>query len=393
MKQLTIERILVYCITVACMPVATPQTVAEESAVREQLVRSRTRYTTADAWAERREELREEFLKGAGLWPLTERPPVEAIVHSRREHDGYSVENVALETVPGFYCTGNLYRPLDHDGPSPAILCPHGHFRPLGRFRENHQIRCAHFARMGATVFSYSMVGWQDSQQTGHDDPLVLALQTWNSLRIVDYLTGLDGVDPESVGITGASGGGTQTFFLALIDERIKVSAPLVIVYHWAAPEGCLCEGGLPVMQQARTNAIELSAAVSPRPQLIISVGNDPTERFPEFGYPFIEHMYRVAGASDMVKSAHFPDEGHDFGPSKRALVYEFFAEHLRPDSGNKQQSGALSLIPEDLSVITIETPDQMQVFSNKHPLPEDALAGSDAVDAAFREHLDHLRN
>ncbi|REJ90629.1 MAG: acetylxylan esterase [Planctomycetota bacterium] len=360
---------------------------AEEAAVREQLVQSRTRYNTADAWAERRAELREEFLKGAGLWPLTERPDVQALVHSRREYAGYSVENVALETVPGFYCTGNLYRPLDQQTPGPAILCPHGHFRPLGRFRENHQIRCAHFARMGATVFSYSMVGWQDSQQTTHDDPLVLALQTWNSLRIVDYLTALDTVDPERVGITGASGGGTQAFFLALIDDRIKVSAPLVIVYHWAAPEGCLCEGGLPVMQEAETNAIELAAAVSPRAQLIISVGNDPTERFPEFGYPFIEHMYRVAGASEVVQSAHFPDEGHDFGPSKRELVYEFFGKHL------SAESNSFKLLPEDLSAITIETPEQMQVFSEEHPLPEGALSGSDAVDAAFRRHLAALRD
>jgi hypothetical protein len=185
---------------------------AEEAAVRQQLHQSRTKYATADAWAQRRSELRTEFLKGARLWPLPDRPPVKAIVHSRREYGDYSVENVALETLPGFYCTGNLYRPLGRKDLGPAILCPHGHFQPLGRMREEQQIRCAHFARMGATVFSYSMVGWQDSQQTTHDDPLVLALQTWNSIRAVDYLTSLERVDPNRVGVTGASGGGTQSF-------------------------------------------------------------------------------------------------------------------------------------------------------------------------------------
>ena len=224
---------------------------AQRAVVGQQLARSKKLYTSPESWRARRTELREEFLKVAWLWPLPDRTPLQAIVHSRRVHDGYTVENVALETMPGFYCTGNLYRPLRQEKPGPGILCPHGHFRPLGRFRASQQIRCAHFARMGATVFSYSMVGWQDSTQTTHDDPLVLALQTWNSLRALDYLAGLDGVDPERLGMTGASGGGTQTFFLAALDDRIKACAPLVIVYPWTAPAGCKCEGGLPVMQAA----------------------------------------------------------------------------------------------------------------------------------------------
>src|SRR6266496_1340081 len=198
--------------------------------VLSQLERSNVQYTNVEAWTTRRKELREEFLKGAGLWPLPEKKPLHVIVHSRREFDGYSVENVALETMPGFFCTGNLYRPLKQDKPGPGILCPHGHFKPLGRMRPDHQIRCAQFARQGATVFSYSMVGWQDSQQTTHDDPLVLALQTWNSVRALDYLCSLPTVDTNRLGVTGASGGGTQTFFLAALDDRVRVSAPVVIV-------------------------------------------------------------------------------------------------------------------------------------------------------------------
>lgn len=346
---------------------------ADEQHVIEQLAKSRAEYTTAEAWQLRRQQLREEFLKGARLWPLGDRQPPVAIVHSRREHAGYSVENVALETLPGFYCTGNLYRPLDQAQPGPAILCPHGHFRPLGRYRPNHQIRCAHFARMGATVFSYSMVGWQDSQQTTHDDPLVLALQTWNSIRVVDFLSQLQGVDPERIGVTGASGGGTQTFFLTFLDDRIRASAPLVIVYPWTAPQGCRCEGGLPVMQAARTNAIELAAAAAPRPQLLISVGNDPTENFPQVGFPFIKHIYTLNGHADRVGIAHFADEAHDFGPSKREQVYQFFAKHLK-----------LPLLAEDLDRITIEQPQQMEVFNAQHPLPSHAAQGSEAVAQAF---------
>ena len=370
---------------------------AESQEVGAQLLQSRRRYATPEAWEQRRVELRREFLKGAKLWPLPVRPPVGAILHSRRTYDGYSVENVALETLPGFYCTGNLYRPLGRKDLSPVILCPHGHFQPLGRFRDNHQIRCAHLARMGATVFSYSMVGWQDSQQTRHDDPLVLALQTWNSLRAVDFVTALPRVDPTRVGVTGASGGGTQSLFLTLIDERVKVSAPLVIVYPWAAPDGCLCEGGMPVMQVAGTNSIELAAAAAPRPQLLISVGNDPTQNFPNVGFPFIRDMYSVAGADDAVRNLHLANEGHDFGLTKREEVYEFFAEHLRMHRnafnpfGDKNPQ-ALDILPEDLDKIVIETPVQMRVFDDKHPLPPHAIQGHKQIATAFTQRLLELR-
>ncbi len=370
----------------------------DEARVRQQLHRSQTKYATPDAWAARREELRREFLKGARLWPLPRRPRVKAIVHSRREYGDYSVENIALETLPGFYCTGNLYRPLGRKDLGPAILCPHGHFRPLGRFRENHQIRCAHFARMGATVFSCSMVGWNDANQTEHrQEPLVLALQTWNSIRIVDFLTGLERVDPTRVGVTGASGGGTQSFYLALVDARVKASAPAVIVYPWAAPEGCLCEGGMPVTQAADTNAIELAAATAPRAQLLMSVGKDATRNFPEFGFPFIQAMYDVAGAGDRVRNVHFADEAHDFGLSKRKAVYAFFAKHLQMQPNRfiapgSNKPDALESLPEDLKKITIEPPEKMEVFNETHPRPPGALQGTAAIARAFETYLAELR-
>ncbi len=355
---------------------------SSEPLARERLERSRSKYATPESWDARRAELRRAFLEGAGLWPLPERGSVHAIVSQRREHDGYSVENVALETLPGFYCTGNLYRPLERDQSGPAILCPHGHFRPLGRFREEHQIRCAQLARMGATVFSYAMVGWNDSRQTTHDEPLVLALQTWNSLRAVDYLTSLEDVDPSRIGITGASGGGTQSVYLTLIDDRVKAVAPVVILYPWTEEDGCRCEGGLPVMSAAATCSIELAAAASPRPQLVISVGNDPTKHFPETGFPFLRDLYALAGAPDAVRNLHLPDESHDFGPSKRQAVYAFFAQHL-----------GLASTPEDLSKITIEAPTTMEVFNAARPLPPGAIQGSEAVAKALAQVIDQKSN
>lgn len=347
---------------------------SQRELVLRQLEDSEAKYTTQESWDARRRELREGFLRGSGLWPLPERTPLNPIIHSRRMGDGYVVENVALETMPGFFCTGNLYRPAASDRPGPGVLCPHGHFKPLGRMRPEQQIRCAHLARMGATVFSYSMVGWQDSQQTTHDDPLVLALQTWNSTRALDFLSSLPEVDPLRLAVTGASGGATQTFFLAALDDRVRVSAPAVIVYPWTAPDGCKCEGGLPVMQSTHTNAIELAASVSPRAQLLISCGGDETRDFPSVGFPFIKRVYDIHGSGRSVENVHLADEGHDYGPSKRRALYAFFAKHL-----------GLRNLDEDLSKIRIEEPAQMAVFDEQHPLPSQAVRGSEQVAQVFR--------
>ena len=348
----------------------------DRPAVLSQLAKMSREERNAAAWDKRRSELREGFLKGAGLWPLPKQGPLRILRHSLRTHDGYTVENIAIETLPGFFCTGNLYRPQLKVSSGPGILCPHGHFKPLGRFRAEQQIRCAHLARLGATVFSYSMVGWQDSQQTTHDDPHVLALQTWNSLKSLDFLSSLKGVDPQRIGVTGASGGGTQTLYLALLDDRVRASAPVVILYPWAAPEGCCkCEGGLPIMRDARTNCIEFSAAVAPRPQLIISVGLDQTADFPQVCFPSIRQAYAAFGATDNLGNVHLPKERHDFGSSKRAAVYRFFARHLDlPDR------------PEDLSRIAIEEPAQMEIFNKSHPLPPGSLSGSEAVARALMQ-------
>lgn len=354
---------------------------AHDPRALKQLEDAKIRFTDANQWRARRAELREGFLRGAQLWPLPEKPPLNRIVHERRTYADYSVENVALETMPGFFCTGNLYRPVGQRGPVPAILCPHGHFT-LGRFRAEHQIRCAHLARMGAIVFSYGMVGWQDSQQTIHKDPLVLALQTWNSVCAVDFVSSLPDVDSKRIGITGASGGGSQALFLTLIDDRIAVSVPVVAVYPWSwFSRECACEVGLPVMRTPETNAVEYAACAAPRPQMIISCGlakpgqtrKDATHDFPETGLPFIEHVYRQFGATDRLQNLYLAEEYHDYGPSKRKAAYAFLAKHL-----------GLKRMEEVLNRITIESPETMSVFGEKHPLPERAVKGSQAVAEAF---------
>ncbi|MEW5900687.1 MAG: acetylxylan esterase [Acidobacteriota bacterium] len=357
-----------------------------EIAARHQLADFARGYSTLEEWKARARRVREGILRGAGLWPPPPKAALNSIFHSRRERGGYSVENVAFESLPGFFVTGNLYRPLAQKPPYPAILCVHGHFTYPGgggRFRPDMQLRCATMARMGAVVFAYDMVGWGDSTQTTHEHPRVLALQLWNSIRSLDFLESLGVVDMKRVGITGASGGGTQSFLLAAVDDRVAVSVPVVMVSaHFFG--GCHCESGMPIHRSLfhTTNNADITALAAPRPQLLLSCGEDWTKNTAQVEFPYIRNVYRLFGAADKVENVHFAGEGHDYGPSKRAAVYRFLALHLGLDLS--RVSNPIYFEGVDESGIIIERQDLLRVFDASRPRPAHALKGDEAITAAL---------
>ncbi|MCP4456112.1 MAG: acetylxylan esterase [Planctomycetes bacterium] len=347
-----------------------------EAEAVQQLQRLRVHSQSLDQWKNRRVRIRENILRGTNLWPLPERTALDPILHSRRTHDGYSVENIAIETRPGVFATGNLYRPLASDGPFSAILCPHGHWSKkadYGRFRPDMQYRCATLARMGAVVLAYDMVGYGDSANAGwqHRRLEVLQLQLWNSIRLLDYLCARPDVDAERIGMTGASGGGTQTFLLTAVDDRIAVSVPVVMVAaHFFG--GCACESGMPIHKRGcyETNNTEIAALAAPRPMLLISDGRDWTQNTPRVEFPFIQDIYGLYDAEDDVLNVHLGNEGHDYGYSKRFHMYRFMAQHLNLSLDDVMTShGSVSE-----AAVVLQSYEDLLVFTDQHPIPDHAI-------------------
>ena len=347
------------------------------------------------AWAAYATHLRTRIQEAVGLAPWPRRTSLNAVIRNRREHDGYTVENVAFESAPGIFVTGNLYRPLvSPSGKQPVILSTHGHAKKVvspedydthARFAPYVQIRCAHLARMGAIVFSIDMFAYGEGiqlyGQDAHRDPRALTIHVWNGMRALDFLLSLEGADATRVAVSGESGGGTQTFLLAALDPRVTVSAPVVMVSaHFFG--GCPCESGLPIHCGADyfANNVMIAALTAPRPQLLVSDGKDWTLNTPRVEFPFLQKIYSYYGAANAVANVHLPDEGHDYGPSKRDAVYRFFATQLRLNlAAITDTAGKI-----DESHLTLERAAALRVFTADFPVPPHALHDAAAIVSTF---------
>lgn len=329
-------------------------------------------YGTRPKWEERAKQIRQGILDGAGLSPLPDgRKPPASTRHSVRKLDGYTVENVALETAPGFYVCGNLYLPAAQER-MPVVLSTHGHWpgkvpTDHGRFQEFMQKRCGALARMGCAVFAWDMIGHGESAAAGwrHGvDPQELRLQLWNSVRVLDFMLALPGADPARVVVTGESGGATQAFLHAAVDERVTASIPCVQVSAWFYG-GCMCESGSPIHIRPGhiANNVEIAAVIAPKPLLVISNGKDWTQNVPGLEFPHLKRIYGLFGKEENVAKAHFAEEGHDFGPSKREALYRFVGKVFQLDPG-KAQDGSVQILPGM----------ELRAFDEAHPVPERAV-------------------
>jgi dienelactone hydrolase len=297
-------------------------------------------------WLEKAAFLRKQILASAGLLPMPEKTPLHAQVFGKIERGDYTVEKVLLATYPGFYLGGNLYRPHGKRGPFPGIVTPHGHWA-YGRLENTLQVsvpgRCINLARQGFVVFSYDMVGYNDTDQFPHGDNgphlggpredlwsiNTMGLQLWDSIRALDFLSSLPDVDPGRVGATGASGGGTQTFLLMAVDERVKAAAPVNMISAIMQGNGCEEAPNLRV----RTFNVMFGAMMAPRPLLMVSATGDWTRNTPQEEFPAVRGIYRLLDAAPNVESVQI-DQKHNYSKESREAVYTFFGTRFLGGNG-----------------------------------------------------------
>lgn len=352
-------------------------------------------FLTEEAWLKRAGDLRRQIQVSAGLWPPVEKSPLKAQIFGKVSKGDYSIEKVFFESYPGFYVTGNLYRPLGKKGPFPGILTPHGHWA-YGRL-ENQSLASMpglgiNLARQGHVVFAYDMLAYNDSRQVrDHRRPLDrsfslwgigwLGIQLWNSIRSVDFLQSLPEVDPDRIGCTGASGGGTQTFLLTAVDDRVKVSAPVNMISHYMQG-GCICENQANL--RLDTNNMEIGALMAPRPQLMVSASGDWTRETPRVEFPAVQSVYRLLGAGHKAQTMQTMAD-HNYNRESREAVYAWFGRWLLGESDASQFSEKR---------FRLGSPSEFLVFFGRD-LPESAVTEEEmlaSLKESHRRQIDELR-
>jgi dienelactone hydrolase len=362
---------------------------------------------TSQEWEDRSEELKLRLLVANGLWPMPGKTPLNPVIHGKVKRLGFTVEKVYFESVPGFFVTGLLFRPeTPKPGKLPAVLCPHGHggrLHDLGkegvrkqiaigaeRFEESGRMpkiaRCATLARLGCVTFLYDMIGYADSKQISYqlahrfakqrldfEGPRswgffsaqaelrlqsVFGLQTWNSIRALDFLASLPDVDPKRIGVTGNSGGGTQTIILGALDPRPIASFPNGMVSS-SMQGGCTCENAS--LLRIGTGNVELAALFAPKP-LGMTAADDWTREMlvPGKGFPEIKKLYALLGKPKNTTCPDLTHFKHNYNYVSRAVMYSWFNRHMK--LGHKDP-----VVEEDFKLLSAE---EHAVWNDEHPVP-----------------------
>ncbi len=335
-------------------------------------------YASLAEWEAHRATIKRQILVSNGLYPMPKKTPLKAKVTDKVVRDGYTIEKVAIQTYPGFYLAGNLYRPIGKPGAEhikhPAVLVTHGHWE-VGRManeeRGSISARAITFARMGIVAFTYDMVGYNDTHQIPHTfasdrdhwvwGVSVMGLQTWNSIRALDFISALPEVDTHRLAITGESGGGTQTMMLGAVDDRLAVVGPCVMVSH-SMQGGCICENA-PGLRVDFSN-MEVAALAAPKPQIMVAATGDWTATTMNIEGPGVESIYKLYGKTDNLKYVIFPFE-HNINKTSRNAVYQAFGKWLL----NMPAADSYSEPPYQMEKV-----EDLRVFPDATGLPKGAV-------------------
>jgi dienelactone hydrolase len=363
---------------------------------------------TLKEWEQKRPRLHQEYLDMLGLWPVPEKTPLKATVTGTLEHEGVIIDKLHFQSKPGLYVTANLYRPKDPPAKRlPAILYVCGHaWRGYDGNKSAHQDHGMWFASNGYICLivdtvqlgeipgvhhgtygtpyrhfkSYGLPGsdtvenrfwWYSAGYTP------AGVECWNGIRAIDYLQSRDDVDADRIGVTGISGGGAATFWIAAADERVKCAVPVsgmsdleTYVKDKVIDKHCDC---MFLYNTYQWDWATIAALVAPRPLLFAN--SDDDMYFPMDGNRRIiaklRQIYTMYDRADLLDE--YVSKGkHDYRPDLRIAVFKFFNEHLKKDTTTPVKDAAFKLIEGKL----------LRVFPTLADIPKDALNGK--IDETF---------
>ena len=381
--------------------------------------------STLEEWKKRKANLTLRLQVATGLYPMPPKTPLNAVIHGKITRPGFTVEKVYFESVPGFFVTGLLFRPENSmTKKCPAVLSPHGHGGRLQdhgksggkgvlkqieigaeKFEESGRMpkiaRCATLARLGCVTFLYDMIGYADNLQLSYklahqfskrrpnferqkDWGLysaqaemrmfsIFGLQTWNSIRALDFMESLPDVDPARIAVTGGSGGGTQTILLGALDDRPIASFPNGMVSS-SMQGGCTCENAS--LLRIGTGNVEMTALFAPKPQGMTAADDWTREMLIEGkGFHELKKLYALYGKPEYVICPDLTHFKHNYNYVTRTIMYSWFNRHLK--LGHPEP-----VIEQDFKLLSKE---EHEVWNGQHSPPE----GGDAYERRLMAQLD----
>lgn len=361
-----------------------------------------------DDWRSKRDEYRRQLLEMLGLDPLPERTDLKATITGRVERDDFIVENLHFQSRPGLYVTANLYLPKDQQKPVPAILyvCGHGSVKIDGVSYGNkasYQHHGAWFARNGFAcltidslqlgeiesihhgTYRYKMWWWNNHGYTP------AGVEAWNCVRALDYLQSRQEVDGERLGVTGRSGGGAYSWWIAAIDERIKAAAPVAGITDLEnhVVDGTV-EGHCDCMFFVNTYRWDyplVAALVAPRALLL---ENSDTDRiFPLDGvirtHARVKRIYQLHQAAPQFGLVITPGP-HKDTQDLQLPAFRWFNKHLKGSEPLISMAAEKLLTPAELKVFTQLPEDERNTTIHETFTQTTPPAAAPADEAAWRE-------
>jgi len=338
--------------------------------------------TTLEDWEAKRRLYRKQLFEMLSLDPLPEKTDLKAVITGKVDHNDFTMEKIHYQSMPGLYVTGNLYVPKGLEKPAPTILyvCGHSQVKKNGISFGNkaaYQHHAAWFARNGYVCFvidslqlgeiegihhgtyRYKMWWWNSRGYTP------AGVEAWNCIRALDYLETRSEVDKDRIGVTGRSGGGAYSWWLAALDERIKAAVPVAGITDLqnhvidGTVEGhCDC---MFIVNTYRWDYPLVAALVAPRPLLISN--SDKDNIFPLDGvlrvHEKVRNIYKLYNAEKKL-GLHITEGPHEDTQEIRIHAFVWFNRFLK---------GENPII--DKPTVPFFEPNQVRVFSE---LPADQI-------------------